>query len=268
MARLFDDGSSEYLRYSGAVLSSYPITMAGWGYTDDAAVNGTILALAFSAGDLPYKCILFNGGFAGDPVGAFDRDNAGTSGFARTTTGFSTNTWHHAAGVFTNVSSRSAYIDGGSKATNTTTLSTSSLTRTSIGTLWRPSTVNYFSGRIAEVGIWNVALDDDEIAALAAGLCPLLVRPNSLVDYWPLGGMWNDANVGNAANSDFSLIKSFHAMDPQNTPSTADHPPGIIYPFSGMQITGAAAAPATGQPMMRRWGGVPHMNTFTGRRSW
>jgi hypothetical protein len=44
----------------------------------------------------------------------------------------------------------------------------------------------FTNGRIAEAAIWNEALNDDEIAALANGFRPSLIRPNKLVFYVPL----------------------------------------------------------------------------------
>ena len=44
------------------------------------------------------------------------------------------------------------------------------------------------SGRIAEAAIWNVALADAEIAALARGIKPNHIRPGNLVLYCPLWG--------------------------------------------------------------------------------
>ena len=45
---------------------------------------------------------------------------------------------------------------------------------------------NYCDGSLAEAAIWNAALSDAEVAALATGVSPLLVRPGSLVFYAPL----------------------------------------------------------------------------------
>jgi hypothetical protein len=38
------------------------------------------------------------------------------------------------------------------------------------------------------VGIWNVALSDQEVASLAGGVHPTRMRPGALVAYWPLWG--------------------------------------------------------------------------------
>jgi Concanavalin A-like lectin/glucanases superfamily len=44
-------------------------------------------------------------------------------------------------------------------------------------------------GNLAEANIWNVSLNAGEVAALAAGVKPNRVRPNSLKRYWPLWGL-------------------------------------------------------------------------------
>lgn len=44
-------------------------------------------------------------------------------------------------------------------------------------------------GRLCEVGIWDVALTDDELRALASGISPLMIRLSRLVGYWPLYGV-------------------------------------------------------------------------------
>ena len=41
-------------------------------------------------------------------------------------------------------------------------------------------------GGLAEIGIWNVALGDDEILELSLGVPPSKIRPGSLVAYLPL----------------------------------------------------------------------------------
>ncbi len=45
---------------------------------------------------------------------------------------------------------------------------------------------SYMSDSSVEEANWNVALTDAEVAALASGVSPLLVRPENLVRYRPL----------------------------------------------------------------------------------
>lgn len=64
----------------------------------------------------------------------------------------------------------------------------STITHVAVGSFFVAEGEQYgsFDGRVAEVGIWSVALDDAEIAVLAAGYAPPCVRPQSLVFYAPL----------------------------------------------------------------------------------
>jgi hypothetical protein len=234
MARLFDDVSSEYLEYGSGVLTAVPVTLACWAYVDDMTPG--------------YLCLmgLCNSGSNTDSFTLFCVDDLGTNEMwartaqagwteAESTSGFSTNTWFHACGVFSAVDSRAAYLNGGSKGTDSTSKTPSGINRTVIGRLTRPSAANYMSGRIAEAAIWNVALDDDEVAALGAGVCPLLVRPGDIIGYWPLGGIYD------AADGDHDVVGGYN-MTPYSGPSTADHSPSIYPagPFVMPDVAGAA----------------------------
>ena len=54
----------------------------------------------------------------------------------------------------------------------------------------------YFNGQVAEVGIWNAALTQPEIASLAGGMTCDKVRPQSLVFYAPLVRNLQDVKGG------------------------------------------------------------------------
>lgn len=51
------------------------------------------------------------------------------------------------------------------------------------------------SGDVAHVALWNVALTDDEVASLAAGVSPLRMRRDALIAYWPVGGQSPEPDV-------------------------------------------------------------------------
>jgi len=80
---------------------------------------------------------------------------------------------------------------------------------------------NPFDGLIAEVGIWDVALTDAEIASLAKGFSPLLVRPQNLKGYWPLWGT-------GSPERDYSGLGS-HATVTGTVNAGNKHPP--VMPF-------------------------------------
>lgn len=109
------------------------------------------------------------------------------SSIADTTAGApTTGTWGHYCGVFTSAA-RSAYFNGSNKVTTTATNNPTGFTRTQIGARRAGSTVDgFFNGRIAEVGVWNTSLTDQEIASLGRGASCALVRPQNLVLYAPM----------------------------------------------------------------------------------
>lgn len=177
MARNFN-GTSARIHVSSAVVTAPPYTMACWFRTTNMTQLGCLLSLSSSTSD--YSTIFFRGDVAGDPIDIL-AEGPGQA-VSRSTTGCTSGKWHHACGVFTSATSRTVYLDGGSSATNTNPRTTT-LNQTEIGA-WRSSL--WFSGDIAEVGIWNIDLSVAEIAALANGVSPALIRPQNHVAYLPL----------------------------------------------------------------------------------
>lgn len=151
------------------------------------------------------------GGIAGDPVGAVH--TGATSTEARTTSGYSATTWTHACGVFLSNSSRTAFINGGSSGTAIGAEQTaSSATQLEIAvTRVNGSPIVHFNGRIAEVGIWNTDLTNDEIASLAKGITCDKVRPQNLVFHAPLV-------------RDLIDVRGGLAISNNNAASVANHP--------------------------------------------
>lgn len=188
MARDFVRASSQYLATAAAAVSAEPLTIAGWIRSTSTSVHQAVCCIGASGSTNWHSLHLIAS--SGLKAAAFS-NNGGTSGTASSSSNISADTWAHVAAVFASSTSRSAYLNGGSKQTNTTSVSVGALNTTAIG---RRVFLNddYFSGRIAELGIWNVALNDNEIAALARGASPLRVRRASLVAYFPLYGFETD----------------------------------------------------------------------------
>lgn len=226
------NGSTQYLTYDSAVVSGYPFTLACWFYTFNT--TGAYCAVTLSrrnpiaARGYQYDGLSIRGDVAGDPVEAASYTTSATSITARTSTGYSANRWTHGCAIFESNSSRSALINGGSKVTTTTSGAPDPPDTTSIGVV-RYSTgygndnikETYYNGYIAEVGIWNVVLTDSEIASLARGYSPMIIRPNSLVAYYPLGGIYpQNAN---------SIFKNPYNLTAIGSPTYVDHP-NTVYP--------------------------------------
>lgn len=186
MARSFASASTQHLLTSAAVVTAPPVTMACWFIADDTTAERCLMSISDGATDNQWFRLDLRGDVGGDPVSMRCRFSGGQDARADSTTGFSTATWSHACGVVASTTSRSVYLNGGNSATNTTSVSTGSFTTTTIG---KRSSSNQalMNGDIAEAGIWNVALNADEIMALSKGVCPLLIRPANLKGYWRLG---------------------------------------------------------------------------------
>ena len=188
MSRSGFSTTGDYLgNTSGALITTVPLTIAGWTWRpSNASANMMHLHQGGVAGNRQ--------GFylAQDSTGrlqTFTADGSGSNN-SRTTDTFSTSTWHHVCGRWASSTSRISYMDGSPATENTTSRTPSGIDRTFVGirdNAGGPNT-NAFNGYLAEFGVWDVALSADEISVLATGYSPLLVRPESLVAYFPLIG--------------------------------------------------------------------------------
>ena len=238
MARDFD-GTDDNLSVNTAAVTAAPLTVACWFNADTTAADMWLVNLCVSTENNNNQfSLLASGGTAGDPVEWLARDGV-SSAIASTGSGYSTGVWHHACGIEYASNSRAAFIDGGSKGTNTTSKTPSGINRTAIGRQQDSAPSGPFNGRIAEVAIWDVDLTDAEVASLADGLCPLFVRPGRLVAYWPLLGRF-DPEISVRGGFDLTVTGAL----------VGDHP-RILYPAPPLLGQGAAPAAPAGRTVRR-----------------
>ena len=183
MGRGFTAADSDYLALSAAPLGATPttFTVACWFYKNDVGSYQTI----FSHSDTNVANLAALSVTGGNTVEVRSRSSASTVDTATAGT-VTADTWHHVAGVWDGIASRTAYYNGsaGTEDTNSHTLSghdQSAIART--GSVYNG---DHWDGRVAELGIWDVALTAAEIAGLANAVPPPLIRPQSLVVYAPL----------------------------------------------------------------------------------
>jgi hypothetical protein len=190
MAYDFTAASSQYLTMPISGLSYAPVTIASWvNFTTPLATNNAIASIgpktasAYSSSNRLQ--ILTSGRIQAASIGslgAFGASGAVVSG----------GTWFHGCGVFSSETSRSVYLNGGFESLSTANCGTQdTISEMQIGCRYANGTslesYGFFTnGLIADVGIWNVALTDAEIASLAKGVTCNLIRPQSLVFYAPL----------------------------------------------------------------------------------
>lgn len=170
--------ASNYFRTGTALITDVPLTMACWFYQTSAS-NDTLVLHEANTTDIHR----IRAG-SGSTVTASSFKDGPFVGGTSTTGTFSLNVWNHAAGVFASSSSRTAYLNGTAATTETTNVPVPTLVRAGVGATYAGGSP--LSGYLAAVGIWNVALDAAEIAALAKGFSPHLIRRASLVHHMPL----------------------------------------------------------------------------------
>lgn len=188
MSTQFITASSQYLSTTTPV-NQMPLTVACWFYAtsqtsatsrvlvdlrDPTTTNSNIYRLV-----IPLNTSILRAATASNSVFA-QADTASGSILA--------NTWMHAAGVHLNLTSRSVYLNGLTKNTNSTSLAAPPPIKNLYigGSFSTSGPLNFFNGFIAEVGIWNLALTDQEIISLSKGITPDKIRPQNLVFYAPL----------------------------------------------------------------------------------
>ena len=218
MARLFDDGASQYLSYAGAFITATPLSISVWFYPDDDGSFHPLVGISNSGNINDYFALLIG---SGQNVWALIDDGAGQAGSTTATT-LTNNSWNHCMAVFATTTSRSSWLNGLNKDTDATDRTPAGIDQTEIATILRSNPIGYASGRIAEIGLWNADLSDAEVAILATGISPLAVRPQSLVAYWPL--------MGNLSPEP-DWLENKYSMTLVNGPTKADHPP-VMYPVS------------------------------------
>lgn len=233
MSRSFVAASSQYLETSTLPVTAAAFTVAAWILPTSVTVDQTVFSI-LGSGSVGFYLKLQNTSvvraqhFDGSANGLADATGTATAGV-----------WAHVAAVFASNSSRTAYRDGANAGTNGTACSTPTVTSMNVGCQNSAgSRSSFFGGPIGEVGLWNVGLDAAEVAGLGAGISPLLVRPTSLLGYWPVLGQYSPE------------IDLMRANGLTVSGATAAAHPRIYLPAGPLVIAKPAAVAATGQGRM------------------
>ena len=216
MARLFDRDSSQYLIANSAVVSAVPLTIAGWFNSSNVGVDyQNVATIRDSGSGHCFALHLDTNGY----IRAYTSGDAGLDYAITTPNVTGDNEWHHACGVYAAADDRRAFLDGGDKGTQSDSNTPSNLDITTISKALDGGSAEHFEGMLAEIAIWNVALLDFEVWLMGKlKLSPQWVRPQNLVFYAPL-----------VNNEDYDIV-GHRKLTAVNSPTTAAHAPGIVYP--------------------------------------
>ncbi len=231
MGITFASASSENLyNTSGSPISTAPFSMACWFNTTEMTNGKTLMSIGANGEPNFHHDMLLTGSGPGNTAGVQSFTDTGND-FALTSTSYSSGVWHHVAGVFAATNSRTVQLDAAGKGTDTGTRAVTGKDSVTIGMTSDSSPTNYMDGIIAVPCVWDVALTDDDVLALASGAHPLTVRPANIQAFWELAHVTDLRDpVG-----DFDLTASGGA--------TAEDPPAVHVPFP---LICAAAGAAMG----------------------
>jgi hypothetical protein len=184
---------ANYLKSSGPVIGTMvPCTVACWiNAMDNTGTRELICLTHYPTGtaimDLSAN---YTGTATINPYFLTADDASGGFTANNTALNIPTTGWHHIVGVLPNTTNCIVYFDGGNKTTSSggTALAGVAVSNCAIGVKWYTTVAAYAKGNIAFPAIWNVALTDAEIAALAKGISPKKIRPSALKSYARLIG--------------------------------------------------------------------------------
>lgn len=200
-------GTSSYLIGGSAVLTAEPITMACWFKAANVTASHVLMSIGTNAGASRWQIVEnTTGGSIIQAISAL----SGTSGTSAGGSGTVSGIWRHFAGVFASTTSRKAYLDGVGMTTDTTSIAITGTNRTLIGARINSTAGAFAAGLIAEAAIWNVALTDADMIALAKGVRPSQVRPQNLVLYAPLLREIIDIRAGMVFTNNGSVVPADH----------------------------------------------------------
>lgn len=178
MAYTFN-GSNQLLKLQNAQHSAtdYPLTMFAWAKSSDLANNEVVAIYIRTSTTYNGLGIFHAGANAGDPINAHGVNSASVS--------YADGAWHSSAGRSTGTTAHDVCADG-VVTSGSTSLTFEVYAELQVGGRLTPTFSLGLTGSAAMVALWDVALDNAELASLSKGFSPRRIRPQSLRVYGPL----------------------------------------------------------------------------------
>jgi hypothetical protein len=231
VARTFGTGKDLSLGNATPLELTGDITAAGWLKTTDAGqqhVLGCYLAIS------PFTGWAVGVNAGSGQIGKFQYWSDGNGAWQTSTSTVNDGTYRHCGVTVagTGAGAGTFWRDGSTDGTFSQTAPGASGATKRIGAK-ADGTAN-FVGDLAEWAVWLAALDAAEMAALAKGVSPLLIRPAALVAYWPIHG---------SASPEPDWWRNGLGGTLTGTPAQADHT-RIVYPAGRTWPSPSAASTA------------------------
>lgn len=222
MSILLTRSSSEFNESdtSNLLVTAAPCSVVMWIYmvTDPSTINAICGGLM--ASDETANVFRIRSASAGSAL-QVRREESGTSESKNAGT-VVINTWHHVGFSFSTSTSGFPWLDAVVGAELTTDLTPAGINQFSLGNLRGSTSTDYWNGRIAEVGIYDIALTQGHFTDLFTNKkSPELVAAGNLKHYFRFSTFDDDADRAGSLTWE------------SNNGATADHPPGIEYAVAG-----------------------------------
>lgn len=159
---LFDDASSEYIRYSGGIVGSPPFTISAWFRIDAAAATQVVYC----------ESQQFSGQFWRLYIDGNDLrlywhvKGVGHAICSTANNSISLNTWQHGCAIEAASNDHVLFLDGSNRDTNADDQSPTNIWGTGIGARYDNVPDGFISGRITDIRVYNRVLSDAEVYQL------------------------------------------------------------------------------------------------------
>lgn len=142
------NGTTQGHYYTGVAVTNWPMTIEALAYIANTTSNRPAVALVSTASNSPQAYV----GFAqtADKISMTVNGDSGSTSTAETSTTYVANTYYHMMGTRdANTGTSTAYKNGGSSGTESTTITTPTFNTTSIGYLKLATPSTFLAGRVA-----------------------------------------------------------------------------------------------------------------------
>jgi len=194
LARTNTASNSNYLRVGAAVLTAYPLTITFWCKPAAAPGGGetyTLGGIFASGSQVDYWSIGLRSTSTPTNNVEFSVRDSGNEDVLVSSEDYVVGAWEFFGMVLTSATSRAGFHNLTKDTMGSTSITPSGLNRTSAFVLdVQFGPLRAMDGDIEHYTIWNAALTDNEMNALARGVHPLRIRPLSIQSggYWPIRG--------------------------------------------------------------------------------
>ena len=222
--------SSQYAESNTAPVTATAFSISVWVKTDQVTAAAAVVFIGDKDATNNHWTIRYEANVANDPLRCRSRNTTGADDATIDTGGLSMNgNWRHVVCVYSSSTSRTPYISASAGTTGTTSSTPTVSDRISVGRNGDSTPDEYWSGRLAEVCIYSMALSSTDVTNLyngGAGTPCTNVQNASLVAYYKLISDANDSKGTNHLTTGGS--PTFDAADHPVTHPVASRPQVII----------------------------------------